>query len=173
MDAAIIIPPNEFRDETLSEIIIILNKWGVKPHIASYTSSVCTGYHGARFHPDLKADALNAHDFDALIIIDGPGFDQYQLNKYRPLFETIKEFAAKQKVVMGIGNAVEAIAKSNIIKNVKIAYPESKNVADAVSLYSGVITRNRVEADKNVITATSYANTAEAVNRLLIALGAK
>jgi len=43
---AIFVPPKDFRDETLSMIKLILEKWNVEKVITSYTTKECVGRHG-------------------------------------------------------------------------------------------------------------------------------
>ena len=51
MRVAIFLPPKDFRDETVSMIKLILEKWKVDGVITSYTTKECVGRHGAVYKP--------------------------------------------------------------------------------------------------------------------------
>ena len=47
MRVVMLIPPKDFRDESVSSIKNMLEKWGVEVVLASYSKKECVGSHGA------------------------------------------------------------------------------------------------------------------------------
>ncbi len=173
MKAVVFIAKQEFKDETLASIRSMLKKWGVDYDISSYSSSECVGYHGAVCKPDINASSIRSADYDAIILVDGPGVDKHRLFEYRPLLDIVRDFFSQKKPVLGIGNAVKIIARTNIIRDAKMAMPADKEVENMIRLYSGVITRNSVESSNGIITARGSSDSMEAAIRLLEKLGLK
>ena len=173
MKIAVIIPPKDFKDETLSMAKLLMNKWEVKPVISSYTSSPCTGVHGAVAIPEVNASKLEVQDYSALLLIDGTGVDSYNLYDFRPLLDLIKNFSASGKVVGAIGNAIKVISRANIITDTKVSAPPDEESQRLIRIYKGVNSQNPVEVDKNVVTARSSENAETFISTVLDAIGAK
>jgi putative intracellular protease/amidase len=167
MKAAIIIPPKDFSDESLKDSVLMLEKWNVKTDITSYSKSDCIGRHGAVIKLNMNTAKVHSDDYDILILLNGPGVDSYRLYEFRPLYDLIRGFLSKGKVVAGIGNGMKVIARTNLINGVKIAIPPDKETADTLILYHGIITRNNVMSDKNIVTAKDSENTIEFINAIL------
>ena len=155
MKVALLIPPKDFKDESVSEAKKELEKWHVEAVIACYTNGECVGYHGAAYKTGINAAMLNPEDFDALVLIDGVGVDSYKLYDFRPLLETVRLFASSKKIVAGIGNAVKIIARANVISDARVAHPNIEDVNRLVRLYKGVDSRNYIEFDKNILTLST------------------
>ncbi len=170
---AVIIPPKDFKDETLSMGKLLFEKWDVKPVIASYTSRECTGVHGAIVTPDANASNINAQEFAALLLIDGEGVESYKLYDFRPLLDLVKSFNASGKVVAAIGNAIKIISRANIITDTKISTPQDEESQRLVRLYRGIESKNPVENDKKIVSARSPEYVETFISTLLDAIGAK
>ena len=173
MRVVVIIPQRGCKDESLQASVGLLRKWHIDTVVASYSSEDAFGYHGASVKPDQNAALVKSADFDAIILIDGPGVDQYTLYDFRPLLDTVRHFSSNGKLVAGIGNAVKIIARANIISGAKIAAPREEETKRLAVLYKGVLTRNYLECDKNVITLSDPEKAEEMAGLLLTKLGIK
>jgi putative intracellular protease/amidase len=173
MRVAIIIPQKGFKDESLREIVDMLSKWQVEAVVASYSSEAAVGYHGAVVKPKMSAAQVKSSDFDAMVLIDGPGIEQYTLYDFRPLLDTVRHFTTNGKVVAGIGNAVKILARANVIAETKISTPKDEETKRLAVLYKGILTNNYIELDKNVLTLNAPDKAMELANMLLVRLGVK
>lgn len=175
MKALLIIPPKDFRDETLSMTKLLLGKWGVTPVIASYTKEgkVCVGAHGAMYKPDMNATKLTSEGFAAIMIIDGQGVDAYNLHDFMPLAILVKDFMDNKKIVAALGNSVKVIARANIITDRKVAAPKDDEVSRLIRIYRGKESENEIEFDKQLLTAKSNAKLDLFLNTLIEGLGLK
>jgi protease I len=162
---AIIIPSRDFKDETLSELNLLLVKKDIKITVASTTLKDCTGYHGAIVRPDATLKDLDPAHIDALLLVDGPGVESMRLYDHRPLLDLIRVFYENKRLIAGIGNGIKSIARANIIKDKKIANV-GKEDENLVRLYRGVPTDNYLVFDKNILTLSNSSKVDELVNYL-------
>lgn len=170
VNVAIIVPPKNFKDETLSLLDLLLAKKDIRKVVASVNSRDCTGYHGAVVRPDTTFKELDPSRISALIIADGPGVDSFKLYDYRPLLDMVKQFHDSRKVVVGIGNGIKVLARANVIRDTKVA-DIGKEAQDLVRLYRGVPAKAYLVLDKNVLTLSDSGKVDELVVRLSEALG--
>jgi putative intracellular protease/amidase len=173
MRIAILVPPRDFKDETLSRLKPMLEKWGVKPVISSYSTHELVGYHGAVYKTELNAAHLAPEDFDALVIADGPGVDEYKLYDFRNLLDTVKLFSMRGKLIAAVGNGIKVIARANIIAKVKISRPADEETRRLVALYHGIESKEQVQFDSNILTLGNTEGTLAFADALLYRLGAK
>jgi putative intracellular protease/amidase len=173
MQVAIIIPPKDFKDETLAELKLMLDKWHIQAVISSYTSEECVGYHGAIYKPEVNAAKLEERKFDAVVFIDGPGVDSYKLYDFRPLLDTLRNFYASGMLIGAVGNAIKIVARANIISGVRIAVPNDAETRRLVQLYRGVLSERAVEIDRNIISARGYESITEFSNAILDKFGVR
>ncbi|MGI0141284.1 MAG: DJ-1/PfpI family protein [Candidatus Micrarchaeales archaeon] len=175
MKVLIIIPPKDFRDETVSMSKLILGKWGITVAIGSYTKELrqCVGAHGAIYKPDLNATKLTSEGFDGLIIADGPGVETYQLYDFMPLTNLVRDFINSNKIVAAVGNSVKVVARANVITDRKISAPKDEEVSRLIRIYRGKESANEIEFDKNLLTAKSNQNIERIVNTMLEHMGVK
>ena len=168
-----LIPPKDFRDESVSSAKGMLEKWGVKVVLASYSTKECVGSHGAVYSRFLNAGHIKGNDFDAIILVDGPGVDSYKLYDFRPLLEVVSSFANRGKIIAGIDNAIKIIARSNVISEIKVAAPKDPFTRDLIRLYHGKASENYLEDQKNIITLSDPERIGHLSDLLLKRLGAK
>ncbi len=155
MNVAIIVPPQDFRDETVSRAVNLLEKWGVNAIVASSTTGQCTGYHGAKFKSNILLKDVTTENFDGIILPDGPGIESYKTYDDRHLLDILKHFNSRERPIACVGNALKVLARANIISNIKVARPTDKETARLVDLFRGVITDSDFEANGNIITLSS------------------
>lgn len=175
MKTLIIIPPRDFRDETVAMVRLMLGKWGITPVIASYTKEgkECVGAHGATYLPDVNATKLTSEGYDSLIIIDGPGIERYKLEEFRPLTQLITDFVDNKKIVAALGNSVKVVARANVITDRKIAAPKDEEIAKMIRIYHGKESENEMEYDRYLLTARSNIKLDAFLNLMLEKMGVK
>ncbi len=167
MKVAIMVPPKNFSDETLSVILLILKRWGVETVLTSYTTSSCVGLHGATYRPDINAARINSQDYDALILVDGPGVESYKLPDFKPAIDLTKTFIKSGKVIGAVGNAVKIFIRANEFTPVRISAQDNQEVAHFASTSRCKVTENKVEIYKNLITANGPGSAVEFSNAIL------
>lgn len=173
MKVALLIAPNNFKDESLSRLKSAFDKWNVDAVITSYSTKQCTGYHGAVVTPKINAASISADEFDCIVLIDGPGVDSYKLHDFRPLLDTLISFSNRKKMIAAIGNSIKILARANIIANIKLAVPRDEETVRLVALYRGLPSGKPIEAETNIITIGNPDNVELLAEELLERLGAK
>ncbi len=168
-----LIPPKDFKDESVSKAKLMFEKWGISVTITSYSTHDCIGYHGAVYRPDMNAARIDPNDFDALLLVDGKGVDDYKLYDFRPLLDTVKLFQMKNKPIAAVNNAIKIVARANIISNVKIAMPKDEESRRLIILYHGAQSKNEMEDDKNIMTLSNPDKIYDFADMIVGKLGAK
>ncbi|MCL5008686.1 MAG: DJ-1/PfpI family protein [Candidatus Marsarchaeota archaeon] len=167
MNVAIIIPPKDFRDETVTSALQILSRWGVTSAVASTTLGECIGYHGARLNSVFSVPEITTENFDAIFISDGMGVDSFKLYDSRQLLDVLKHFNSKKKPIACVGNAIKILARANVINNIKIASVKEPETSRLVRLFRGIITNNEIEACENILTSSNSNSITNLVDALL------
>lgn len=169
MRVAIVITPRDFRDETVAKAMRMFEKWGVEAVIVGFTSNSkeCVGVHGAVYKPQLNFSKLNTGDFDAIFLVDGEGVETYKLYDLMPMLDLLRSFSESGKIIAGVNNAVKIIARANIVANKKIAIPKDPEVERLVRLYKGVVSKEEMECQTNIMTLNDYSKTEEFVGAIL------
>lgn len=173
MKFLIFIPPNDFRDESLSTIRMFFDRWNVGYQVTSYSVKECIGMHGASCMPDINTNKVETSGYDGIIFIDGAGVDTYKLPEFRPLLDVILKFNNGNKYIGAVGNSVKVLAKANIIKGKKLAVPDDAEVKKVVQLFHGVPSDKSMEIDGNIITIRDSKALEESLNPILEHLGVK
>ena len=173
MKVALLIAPNNFKDESLSTLRVAFGKWGIDAVVTSYSTKQCTGYHGAVVMPQLNAARINPDEFDSIVLVDGPGVDLYKLYDFRPLLDTVSGFSSRKKLIAAIGNSIKILARANIIADVKLAVPRDEETVRLVALYRGLPSVKSIESETNIITIGNPDNVDQLAETLLARLGAK
>ena len=147
--AVFIIAKSSFRDEEYLEPKAILEKAGIAVTTASLTPGPCTGKLGARVNADIGISEINTSDYDAIIVVGGPGSYDYFHNK--DLHKIVAGMFASGKIVGGICAGAAILAYSGILKNKKATSFSgvSKDLVSCGAVYTG----NPVESDGTIITA--------------------
>lgn len=173
MKVAMLIAPKDFKDESVSHTKAMLEKWGISVTITSYSTHDCVGYHGAVYKPDINAAHVKPDDFDAIVLVDGKGVDDYKLYDFRPLLDTVKLFQMRSKPIAAINNAIKIVARANIISSVKVAAPKDEETRRLIALYHGIPSRNEIEDDKGIMTLSNPDKIYDFADLLVAKLGAK
>lgn len=173
MKFLIFIPPNDFRDESLSTIKMFFDRWSVGYQVTSYSTKECVGSHGATLMPDINTNKVEPSGYDGIILIDGDGVDKYKLQDFRPLLDVALKFNNSKKYIGAVGNAVKVLAKANIIKGKKMAVPNDAEVKRMVLLFHGIPSEKNMEIDGNIITISNSRALEEVLNPILEHIGVK
>ncbi len=171
MKVAMLIAPKDFRDESVSTLKMMFDKWDVQTVITSYSTHDCVGSHGAVYKPDLNSARINPDDFDALLLIDGNGIDSYKLYDFRPLLDTVKLFSMRAKPIAALGNAIKIIARANVVSGVKTSMPRDEETRRLVILYHGVASKEDMDFDRNIATLGNSDKVLDFASFLLHKLG--
>lgn len=171
MDLIVVIPPNEFKDETVSQLRNTMEKWKVNYSIASISLNSAKGTHGAIVQPKVRISDISSEDYDGIVLLNGMGVEEYKLYDSRVLIDLIKHFNDNKKLIAGIGNGLKIIARANIISNKKICLLKDPETTRYVSLFKGIITENEVEHDENLITASNSDKAGEFCKTIIDTLG--
>jgi putative intracellular protease/amidase len=169
MRIAIFIPQKDFKDESLSLIKLIFDKWGVSYKIACYGKGGI-GTHGALARADIRPDQITTEQFDGVVFIDGRGIDDQQLYDYRPLLDIVGHFNDANKYLVAIGNAAKIPIRANIVKAKKIAVGDEETMRLA-RLFYGIPSKNPVEGMGNLITIRDSKSVEESMDLWLQHMG--
>ncbi len=148
--AVMIIAQNGFREEELFQPKEIMEKAGIEVQVASSSLDIARGMSGQTFQPQLQIKDINVNDFDAVIFVGGAGAIQYWDD---PVAHKIaKDAYDSGKVVAAICVAPVVLAKAGILngKRATVWFSDSGQLIVAGAKYS----RNNVEKDGNIITAS-------------------
>ncbi len=171
MELVLVIPPNEFKDETVSQLCNTLEKWKVNYSIASTSLNSAIGSHGAIIQPKIKISDISTEDYDGIVLLNGVGVEEYKLYDLRALIDLIKHFNDSKKLIAGIGNGLKIVARANIISNKNICSLKDSETIRYVKLFKGIITENEVEHNENLITASNSDKVNEFSKIIVNALG--
>ncbi|MDE1866012.1 MAG: DJ-1/PfpI family protein [Candidatus Micrarchaeota archaeon] len=150
MRLAIFIPQKGFKDESLSLVKLILDKWGVGYNIAAYGKGGI-GIHGALVRADIRPEEIITSRFDGIVFIDGTGIDEQKLYDYRPLLDIVTHFNEANKYIVAIGNAAKIPIRANIVKAKKVAVGDEETLRLA-RLFNAIPTQSNVEGMGNLVT---------------------
>ncbi len=162
MKFLIFIAPRDFKDETISMLKLLLDKYDVEYLISSYSTKNCIGSHGAVYEPQINTNIVDVSKFDGIIIADGIGLELYKIYEFRPFLDLLLKFNNANKYIITIDNAVKILAKANIIKNKKISVIENNDeLKNFILLFHGIISNNDLEIANNLITIKDSDNIEE------------
>ena len=161
MKFLIIIPPKDFKDESVSLVKLLLDKWSVRYDISSYTSNDCIGTHGAVYRPTIHASKAVSTNYDGLVLIDGNGIEAYKLYDYRPLLDLVMHFNDSNKYIISLGNSVKIPARANIVREKRISVVDDRETIRLVNLFHGVPSKNEYEIAGNLISIKDTGNAME------------
>lgn len=173
MKVAIIVPPKNFSDETLSALLLVFRKWNVDVIISSYTTSECVGLHGAVYKPSINTAKLNPSDYSALLLVDGPGVESYRLQDFKPMIDLTKQFITQGKIVGAVGNAVKIFIRANGFTSGRISSQDSDEVKGFAITSRYIVTDRNVEVYKNLVTARNSRSAIEFADAILVKLDVK
>lgn len=153
---------NGFRDEEYFEPKQILEDAGHICEVTSTTPDMAQGKLGAVIMPTISLDSIIVDDFDAFVLVGGPGAAEMG-NDFR-IQDTIKEAYEKNKIICAICAAPAILAKMGLVENKSVtAHP---SVLPQVKEFFGNIKEEPVVVDislppKILITANGPESSVE------------
>ena len=164
--AVFIIAKSSFRDEEYFEPKAILETSGIAVTTAASTTGPCKGKLASNAKADIAISEIKISDFDAIVVIGGPGSYDYFHNK--ELHKAVLEMFASGKIVAGICAGAAVLAYSGVLKNKKATSFSgvSKDLLSCGAVYTG----KPVESDGTIITADGPMSAALFGNMLTKAL---
>ncbi len=150
-----IVAPN-FRDAELFEPKAVLEQ-GNEIKIASTRLGEIEGTDSGSAKADIAIESINSDEFDALVLIGGPGMSDliYDESKaLRIIIEKIKEFNSAGKLIAAICVSPIALARAGVIFGKTVTSWDSKGEQEKELTNAGaVFKKENVVQDGNIITA--------------------
>ena len=142
----ILIPLTDGFEEIEATVALdVLRRAGLNVVTAGIPSSMLTGANGMKVTTDRKFEDVRAEDFDALVLVGGPGYKN--LANSNKVLSTVREFDSKGKTIAAICMAPSILAKAGIINDKKATiYPGQER---QIPRPRG----ERVVVDDNIITS--------------------
>lgn len=154
MIAVIVIAFKDFQDEEYLFTRMELEKAGFRIKVASSSLGAAIGKFGNEVLVDMLFFDINVSDFDAIVVIGGPGAMKYFDNS--DLHKAIKEAVKKGKVLAAICIAPVILAKAGVLNAKKATVWSSDFDKSAIKMLKnkGTIYQDEpVVIDGNIITA--------------------
>ena len=152
MKVLIVIAPEKFRDEELSEPVAALKKAGIGYDIASTRRGTCSGMLGAKATASLSLEEVDPKAYEGILIVGGGGA-QVHLWDDDLLQQIVRFFHEKMKVIGAICLAPVILARAGVLKGTKAVYYESPVSFREMKAGGAVIVNQPVVADKRIVTA--------------------
>ncbi len=144
----IFIADKDFRDEEYEIPYNIFVKEGLQVDTASTTLEKITGKLGMEVKPDVLINKIDSKDYDAFVIVGGPGIKKYWDDKV--LHDKAGQFLNQNKLLTAICSAPVVLAHAGLLKNKKAT---SFSGDEKEMINHGVnFTGQPVEIDGNIIT---------------------
>ncbi len=160
MKVLIVIAPEKFRDEELSEPVAALKNAGIGYDIASTRRGTCSGMLGAKAIASLSLEEVDPKAYEGILIVGGGGA-QGHLWDDDLLQQIVRFFHEKMKVIGAICLAPVILARAGVLKGTKAAYFDSPVSFREMKAGGAVLTNQPVVADKRVVTANGPAASGE------------
>ena len=145
-----IISPENFRDEELVVPQNILTQQGASVKIASQSMQICKGMLDARVNPDMLISDIKPDQWDALILIGGPGSKIYWEDA--SVHAILRNAVKQDKIIGAICLAPVTCANAGILAGRKatVFETEASRLKDKGAEYTGA----SVQRDGKIITAS-------------------
>ncbi len=144
-----IIAPENFRDEELVEPQNVLVDQGAEVKVASLIMETCKGTLGALVKPDMLIRDIIPDQWDAIILVGGPGSKKYWDDG--AVHAILNDAVKQNKIVGAICIAPVTCANAGILKGKKatVYETEASRLKEKGAEYSGA----SVQRDGRIITA--------------------
>lgn len=166
---AMIVAPEQFRDEELFDTRAELDDAGHETVIASTHVGTCRGRFGGTVEATETVGALKGIDYDAVSFIGGTGcsvyFDDQQVSRF------VQELVDSNKVISAICLAPMILAKGGFLKGKTTSITQSE--IDNLEQYGVKYAGPGVVEDENFVTADGPDSASEFGKALVAALNQK
>ena len=143
----------------------ILRRAGFEVLTAGIPSSMLTGANGVKITTDKKLDDVNAEEFNALVLVGGPGYKN--LANSNKVLEIVRDFDENKKIIAAICMAPTILAKAGIINDRKAPiYPGQER-------YIPRPRGDRVVVDGNIITSQAPGTAIDFALKIVEVMGGK
>ena len=141
-----VIAHDGFRDEEFLEPKRIFENSDFKVTVASSRLSDAVGKLGTRVKPDILVNDIDVEDYDAIVLVGGPGAQEYYKDK---VVHNVLNIANQlNKVISAICVAPNILANAGLLKGVKATCWDSDNLIKKGAKYTG----RSVESSGRIIT---------------------
>jgi PfpI family intracellular protease len=144
-----IIAPEKFRDEELSEPKEHLEELGAEVTVASTKKTTCKGMLGAEVKPDTTISKVKAKDYDAVIFIGGIGAKKFFNDK--KIHKIAKDAVKYKKVLGAICVAPSILANAGLLKDKDATVYESEK--ENLTKKGAKVKDEDVVSDGKIVTA--------------------
>jgi protease I len=149
--AAIIVPAENFENVEFFETLGALNQAKVNVTVASNRLGPIIGRNGQPFEPGILANQIRVDNFDAIIVIGGPGAAVFMTDTV--VLSIIQEAFDKRKIIGATSYGTSVLAQAGILRSgVKVTglMNESANIGRMGGIFTGQL----VEKDSRIITCS-------------------
>lgn len=147
-----VIAEKGFRDEEFSIPCEILKSAGHNVEVASTSSIVAEGKLGMRVKPDKSIDAADPDNYNAIIVVGGPGTPSY-IWPNRHLHQVIRKIYEKGGFVAAICLAPAVLARAGILKGRKATIYRTAESISEMEAGGCSLQDSHVVSDGRIITA--------------------
>jgi protease I len=146
-----VIAQEKFRDEELATPRKVFLNNGFSVVIGSESLEEAVGKLGARVKPDVEISKVNFLDFDAVVVVGGPGSRDYLWDN-NILHKGLVDLCAEGRVVSAICISPVVLARAGVLKGKSATvFPDNEAIAELKK--SGVDYKNQdVVVENNVVT---------------------
>ena len=149
---ALVIAPEQFRDEELFTPKQKLEEVGVSTEVVSSVLDEATGMLGGTAKPGALIKDLRAHELDAVIVVGGMGSPTHLWND-PDLLNLLKELHASGKVVAAICLSGAVLANAGVLSGKKATVWPMPESLEALEKGKATYIEEPVVQDGKVITA--------------------
>lgn len=149
----IVIAPKDYQDHEYEIPKNILESANQTIVIASSNTGIATGKLGGQTNVDIAIEEINPDNFDAILLVGGPGAVIYQQDQ--KLHEKLNEFNEKNKIISAICIAPTVLAYAGILNGKKATTwtDEENTQINLIESKGAIYTNEDVTKDENIITA--------------------
>lgn len=157
-----VIAEKGFRDEELLIPQKEFIKNGFKVIVASTSSGEAIGKFGAKVKPDAEVSKVNFLDYDAIVVVGGPGSKDYLWNN-KVLLKGLADAFVKEKVISAICISPVVLAKAGVLNGKKATiFPDSWGInelkkAGAIYVSQSVVVDGKIVTGDGPDAATKFA----------------
>lgn len=166
---ALVIAPEQFRDEELFTPQEKLQQAGAQTEIAASKLDEAEGMLGGTAKPQTLIKDLKAQDLDGLVVVGGMGSPQHLWND-KDLHKVIKELSEANKVVASICLSGAVLANAGVLSGKKATVWEMPESVKALEDGKATYVNQPVVQDGKVITANGPEAAAEFADAIIAEL---
>ncbi len=149
---ALVIAPEEFRDEEFKMPYQTLNDNGIATVIASTQTGKATGMLGYSVEATSLIKDLKASELDGIVIVGGMGSPKFLWDN-KELHKLLNELNLSKKTISAICLSTVCLAKAGLLNNVKATVWPSDDAIGELKAAKAIYLDQNVVEDGNIVTA--------------------